>query len=1660
MSNTTSNIKNEYTSLANRGNLHDFTVSELYDVGKAEYRADESTRAVQIVREGETYTFNKIEAIGQDSVPVSEFYYARTLPTQDGTYYVPFTEQAIYPIPTPGSTETFYCWRTYHITLDANLSTGLYSNYAQSHTGTALIDFTYKTDTVSYDGYANIPANVLNLYNWDTFIPSTTNMVNSIFSEDYHDFNNFVSNTTSNIFSLMTTSDTPLATLLDQSYSSEVEHRYFKSINVTASKDNVFYKIINSNPEDNIDKLVLFTDPNERSGNNLYSTKDWAPYGSEVKIEDENGLAIEPGTPITATDDLTFKVPADFNELVQMPLYPVSTMSSWSNLAKFVYSQIIQIRFKRMYVGNYSAPDHAVLGYAKAVADINCINKKEYQQHLFDTTHSVYTNYITYYSDWYYDSSEIINISANGNVVLTWTSILGVPSTLTISNWTSKLSVVNPQHLEKSDKRVLTPEWLNNFTPYKLWHQKKYGSTPSGEINPSRSKEWFNTLSSDQFNFWINPTDWSSMTYHITDTEDVTIQKGTASDQWNGINHKYIASCGGYDEIIWGCGLTPDFMYPVVDISRPTPNTSTECLVYTNDSGYNSIKLAFINSPVEDYLVARFKPSVNSIRQGKILDEINEWASKNMIFPNGTKVAFFKDDASNVLNCSGFRIAYIPRLVGAVQTVSTVLCVFIGILCLVICFVIIKRYVENNRINIGIMRANGIKKWKIALSLFPFAFLPALVGGIAAYVTGLLLQAPMLLLFKSYWMLPTPLFGFDWISFLACIFAPFLVFTLICFVSTYIVLRTSAVDLMKAGSEFKTNGFSRIAKKPFKHFGVLTRFRVSLAFNSITRLLILAAMSCLTMSSLVFAMTTFDKLSQSQNINSTQFNYDFNVELTTPTSSGGPYSVYDYSEPLSEGSDQIKGYGYADPSQYLFNIYWNTCYASYQGSSWYTTDGEQSYHQLTKPYMDDGFIEYDSDYRDAIGNNGLLMMPSAADATGQNTDLLYLQNKRSSRLTLNYEIGLPGVASSNPWEIALALMPANSRNLAADAFSELTNFVGHKVAEAEEIYKKEYPGIYDPIQGIYYRPNPELATQAAVIAGPYCHLYNFVDIFDNDYEPIFHRYFIYDEKIDTYSLDTSPWTVGIDPIPTKFRTSFISLLNTIYQDPEALKLEYPIEYGSIPLNWDLAPDEKKDETYTYINGFIKKLSTKASFDSANEIKVEGIRKDSNYVKLSDKKGHSLNERLWSENYLQSANIDNETTYPIVINSYVAHKYKLKVNDTITINISNSVQRFEPTYKKDNDNVTFKVVGISVGTSNEAYYTTQDVANDLLGLPNGSSWNKTHKYMMWTRFENSATEIPGWTEGRTNTVPALADLSGLESSDNSKISIYEFTRNNNAIDYTNDPLAGVINTVDKLSEVDVPIGFNGIYTHNKTGKPITAGLALYSYTGMYPGTSVFRSQSDVNKFAEILGFGPNLAIANIMTGLNKPEYFQACYLHLQNGTPIPASTISTFIDDVATKFGDTTMVTAICGAMDVAASDLIYNNLISTFNMAETTIMAVIIPITIIIVAVISNLIINDSKRMAAMLKALGYSDVKNLMSILALFVPTIVIGLGLAVPLAFGLTLGYQSIIFNTANILVDVTQKWWYYVAAVGGIGIILVGTYAIGYVSLKRSRLVDEIK
>ncbi|MCQ2956318.1 MAG: hypothetical protein MJ233_00095 [Mycoplasmoidaceae bacterium] len=157
MNNTTTNIRNEYTSLAQEGRLHDFTAAELYDVGTAEFV--ESDYGISY-KGTAAPTFTAINDLSTVSAPVSQYYYGTTLgDVPDRTYYVPLPRQQI--IEQEG---TYYTYRTYSITLDKNLSTGLYRDYASSHEGTGLVQFTYNTPIEEYTTRDNIPYNQRYLY--------------------------------------------------------------------------------------------------------------------------------------------------------------------------------------------------------------------------------------------------------------------------------------------------------------------------------------------------------------------------------------------------------------------------------------------------------------------------------------------------------------------------------------------------------------------------------------------------------------------------------------------------------------------------------------------------------------------------------------------------------------------------------------------------------------------------------------------------------------------------------------------------------------------------------------------------------------------------------------------------------------------------------------------------------------------------------------------------------------------------------------------------------------------------------------------------------------------------------------------------------------------------------------------------------------------------------------------------------------------------------------------------------------------------------------------------------------------------------------------------------------------------------------------------------
>jgi len=76
----------------------------------------------------------------------------------------------------------------------------------------------------------------------------------------------------------------------------------------------------------------------------------------------------------------------------------------------------------------------------------------------------------------------------------------------------------------------------------------------------------------------------------------------------------------------------------------------------------------------------------------------------------------------------------------------------------------------------------------------------------------------------------------------------------------------------------------------------MTRFRMSIAFNSLWKLIILSVMTALTMSALVFGISVSGQFDASLASTYESRNYSYAIDLYSPTSQGGQYQAVQFDE--------------------------------------------------------------------------------------------------------------------------------------------------------------------------------------------------------------------------------------------------------------------------------------------------------------------------------------------------------------------------------------------------------------------------------------------------------------------------------------------------------------------------------------------------------------------------------------------------------------------------------------------------------------------------------------------------------------------------------------------------------------------------------------------
>lgn len=1626
---TTSGINQEYNQISSEGNLHDFTVSELYNTGICKWSND---------------TKEQTDDRDPDH-PVS--YYT---PLYNNDHLVMSSDSTLEPYVDASTTDSGYSFTVYYtINLDLiDHQSTLYDFYLNALTNPSVMDEyeEYLAPTVTIEQASSSETD--DLYNYitntqqsygkqqETITQKTSSEIEGYLQYlDNNAINEQLTADSSTLLDILSTHDTLMDQFLtnpDKGVGNYVTYRNFSSINIDNAGDNFFYKAVTSNPEDQIDKMVLIDSDSTKNGT------QWNNFGVSDCTYDVLDSSADEGYDLGKT-------------LKYLP----SSISQDSYDIHFI---------EKIYLlahcdwGSTASTSTIYNTYVKPLT-INKCPKTQQERSAYWTNNFSLINELLAYE---HNNHEQVYVKTN-SVSLQWVDSFGAPSVAVISNWTSFFGIVNPEYMQKHGLTTMNESMYDSEPSY----QDYVKVHPDITDQKQRLLGWLNSLNYPDLHLWFQKT-----------VANTNFQK------------QIINPGSGTPYIIVGSGITPDFIYPIVSISRSTPNPDKECIMFLNQAGYTRIYDSYRSDETENYLVGQFKNNLSSSKKQEVLNQINAYAASVMLYPAGTNAAYMADDTTDTLNAAAFRVAYIPHFVHDVNLVSLFLTVFILVLTIIISIIVIHRYIVNNQSTYGIMQANGFSWWKIATSIIPFGFLPAFIGTLSGVLIGLALQIPLLHKFSAFWMLPTATIGFNLWMFLIFLLIITALFTIVIYATAYHILHKKTVDVMKANSQENPNLVAKAAKASFKNTGILVRYRIAVAFNSLWKLLVLVVMTALTLSSLVFSISIHDKFENAVAATNASRNYTYAIQLNTPTEAGGQYKPIQFDE-NSHGvfaGSGLTGFYTAGNDSRDTNYYQSLYFGQTQEVTWdlpiigevtfnlpgisyngiipnaysvpladFNKDGSQLYLQNTRIVQDDPTayqsytisdcinhnyyystyaMDYANDplesiqdhvdnYKDALtytdkdGNVNYLTnvyYPYMGDTVGEQLDMFYLKNRVATNSTLNHTVGVSFMGIlTNPWDISTSMEPDSIINQATAHSANFINYLGKAV--------------YDDGED---DPDPNINELHAILQNR-----SFASEYQN-----------YIQKNDDGSYSINPSYATHSFLSISLVPGLMELLNTGYAyTPAALNDFY--------MMWDGVPLKNDDETYTYLDANVLRSGN-------SKVQILGVKATPGYttkfVNLVDDQGDDLiNKIRFTYHDIQAKN-----PYPIVVNAYAAHKYGLTIGSTISFQINNRADRYEHEMKVNNHiddtqeyqkltNQTFKVVGICNTYEGEEYFIDQDLANYLLGLKShllDSELLLQHQSQPrdYYGFEDATLGADGYAgfditgDGFEDTEAGLLDLGQFDA--NSSNSEWNLT----------------------------PYGFNGVFTSHVDDNPILSdNLSLYAPTGLYLSNDLLNS----NRALEVLQYGANVKMASDMLLKDrngKPlsdlaNQIDDAYEIWQNDmTEANHQALANYASDLLAQviavYSNQDYETIIKGASDKNVLALTYSNMSNMVDTLTNISIATIIIMTTLIVVLMTSMTINDSKKLAGLLKAMGYTDKENAMTYLAIYVPVIAFGLLFAALLTWGLIASYNSIIFNGIGIWLNARISWYFYLYGLIVVGAMFAIAGAAGVFTLKRERLIDLIK
>ena len=778
-----------------------------------------------------------------------------------------------------------------------------------------------------------------------------------------------------------------------------------------------------------------------------------------------------------------------------------------------------------------------------------------------------------------------------------------------------------------------------------------------------------------------------------------------------------------------GIGLSPDFSYPIISPKKVIVDPKNDAVIWTNPAGLSRFKEDFASSQQEEnYIGIRFKDGVSESDRESIVQVIESEARKRMAWPQNVRIISKYNDTSEKVIMAPARISFLERINSSVGKIMAILITSLLLLTALIVVISQRKIVNSQKKTIAIINANGYSRRMIAGSFILPSLIVTAGASLTGYLLGLAFQPLAVNIFSSLWTLPLENAHFSWISLLLVVLIPMALIPLLVFLISLFETRGNVLNNISGGKRNFASGISASILSKISWFGIKTKLSMSILINNIGKTFIIIFVSAISIAAMSTTFVMAGKFNyaveNTQHVN----NYEFAIDLASPTKEGGQYIPTVFENPKLQANNKWNG----RPTRYWSGMYKDAQETTgilnplklINGSAIKTGIPADFYgvHDKTggAPKIAPG--SYMKTYTHVpAGWDGLVASSAAGIVYWPSTNrapeaAFFLRNKVQNKVLLNAAMGnasqsvYPGTPSQTiPWEINKMLMPLNQRVAAEENYYDFLN---------DMISLPSVKNMVDTLAKINNLDNP---------VKPY-------ELSENWYNEIVEMVKKRKSGRSISSLHTEEKKLAFAIVIFEKGSGELTIRPSFMKAYEmAIRAGiHPIQiaYNQVSLNLD-------DETYTSIRGESRFQDVNGNYHT-DKLSVKGIYEGSKFLNI----GSSMDKvKKYKGNNI-----------PILVNRYMEKYYELKEGDVFSSTVRNSYDRYAaagvghpPITKK----VNYEVVGFIDSYQGDEVVTLKSRANAVLGLDPIQGFNgvfskhKSPEVLKNTNLYSNSGYYPAW-----------------------------------------------------------------------------------------------------------------------------------------------------------------------------------------------------------------------------------------------------------------------------------------------------------------------------